>query len=205
MSMLFENHTNDVSGMIDSMLQTELKRSEYAKRTGDAPIAIANELRYAGRHLADAIEHELKSDQACEITENLHKAQRHAKRAEYDLLEYELAVYEQEAQAILNSIKGYEHIAHSVLPDFSNYMKARKKQMRYLEEVHEFDKNSAQYKERSQSHLTATRQFIEKFESRRHKIFTAIEKSQKKRRRKACIELAVFLIALAYNTWLLLR
>lgn len=137
-----------------------IKKAEHAGEP--LPIPCINELRYAGFHhiASDKALAEGNDDLA---RDEMQKAARHARRAEFDVAEFYVAVYSEAAKDIMLSYKGFEYLAARHIRNYSKHVKNLNAIGDLLENTHELDKESDDYKTRCYEICRKLKAFIDAF------------------------------------------
>lgn len=155
---------------------------DYEHLRGEIPIPSVNELRYAGCHAIQAIKNGLDESEDCK--EFLDRAIRHAKRAYYDVLEFDRVLVAERVDAIQNSYAGYEYLASAHVPNYHDHIKKIHEISRILGDAHELDKESSEYVEKCRSNIEELNSFIDDFISAEQSLFAHIQKEEEAKKEK---------------------
>lgn len=176
--------------MLSNHKLTELLSSEFAKAeqavkdyehlTAELPVPSVNELRYAGCHAIQALKLGITESEKCH--ELLDRATRHARRAYFDVLEYDVILMTKKVEAYQRSYEGYEYLAASIVPHYLEHINKLNALGELLGSAHELDKESPSYVDGCREQIQVMRDFINDFLVAQPPLFAAIANDQKKGR-----------------------
>lgn len=150
--------------LFDSFRRAEnaVKAAEHAGEP--LPVPCINELRYAGFHHI-ASDKALSRGDVSSALEEMRKAVRHARRAEFDVAEFYIAVYSEAAKDVMTAYKGYEYLAARHIPDYARHVRTLNAIGDLLDNTHVLDKESADYSERCYRICRELKAFIDAYRS----------------------------------------
>ena len=117
------------------------------------------------------------------------KAIRHANRANFDVLEFYIAVYSEKTKAIIESYKGYEYLAARHIPNYKEHIATVNQIGNIIENTHAIDKESPDYIEYCTGICKRLKAFADAFYSVEDTLLSEIadKESSRKRSWKQCV------------------
>lgn len=163
--------------------ESALKAYEHAGAETATPCI--NELRYAAKHVADALlaEREGKSPEL--VRELWNRAIRHTHRAKYDVMEFQVELVKLKVAEAIESYAGYAHIASRVIPHYFEHKKALYAMANSIPEVADMDKDSAEYVQACRMHIEVADAFMKDFLLAEEELMAAIEQEKMRMEERA--------------------
>ena len=173
-----------------SYSQVDASVDEYIQSRGEYPIPAINELRYAVRHLIDAVLAPDKSKQK----ESWERALRHVDRARYDIPEYECGSLRLRVEAMLgtDAYKRYHHIVVKCIPNYYRHMIAFYETYEELKTFPALDKNSSVYEQRCNRMIRTAQEFLDDIIKAEPLICAAMEKEDRRKRNFKIWKISIF-------------
>ncbi len=172
---------DDIRQLVASYNKTNEIIDEFEKRA-ESPIPSVNEIRYATRHLLDAIKKKFAGKPDWQA--DLQRAERHVQRAGYDVPEFENSFYVRFISDFHKKFSGYEDLVADCVDDYYTHLNLYFQYGRFLEELHEFDKESPQYKQQCAAYVESMKCFHAAITNGMDLLSQEVEK---KSRREACL------------------
>lgn len=141
-----------------------------------SPIPSHNELRYAIRHLIDAVN---KETNGSESSDDWVRAKRHTERALYDVAEFEASTLINQIQGFLKEYSKYERLLARYIDNYYGHLRNHNNYFKFLSNLHEFDKVSREYTEQSRTFIEQMRCFWQDILAGKHNLFQAIERESR--------------------------
>ena len=154
-----------------------------------SPIPSHNEIRYAIRHLIDAVNLETKGSESCE---NWIRAKRHAERALYDVSEFEVSTLINQIQGFLKEYSKHEGLISRYIDNYYEHLRNHNNYFKFLSDVHELDKMSDEYIGQSRAFVDQMRCFWLDILAGKQNLFEAIERESRTAAKHKCIDRCLF-------------
>lgn len=169
-----------VAGVRDA--EAALKAYEHAGAETVTPCI--NELRYAAKHVADALQSESNGDAPEIVREHWNRAIRHTRRARYDVLEFHVELVKLKVAEAIESYAGYAQIAAKVIPNYYKHKRALYELSKNVQEVSDNNKDSAEYTACCERHIAVADAFMQDFLLAEQELMLSIEKERMQQEEK---------------------
>ncbi len=145
-------------------------------------VAVYNEIRYATRHLLDAVREDYADSPSYTLWS---RAKRHSDRALYDIAEFEVSFLMKKIVKFTDMYKPYEWMLPQYINNYYKHLKNYHNYFRYLIDLHELDKESTAYKNQCADFVTQMHDFWRDIQNGKNKLFEAVAtESQNAAKRK---------------------
>lgn len=158
---------------------TEACLKAYEHACNNTLTGSINELRYAGKHHADACRAELHGDIDAAI-DSFDRAIRHVMRARYDILEARVCHAMVELSEASDFYRGYEDLAAAIIPDYLDHQKKLRALGKEMECTGELDKEDSKYQEVCESRIAVINSFLEAFHAAQKPLVAAMQKREER-------------------------
>ena len=153
-------YTEERAAFISGVLEAESALKAYEHVSTETVVPCINELRYAAKHVADALQAESDGASREKVSEHWKKAIRHTHRAKYDVLEFHLELVKLRVSEAIESYKGYAHIAADVIPNYYRHKEALLSLVEDFPEILVKEKSSKEYVDYCNKHIEVAKDFL---------------------------------------------
>lgn len=175
-------YTEEQSAFISGIWDAEAALKAYEHVSSETVVPCINELRYAAKHVADALQAEGEGADEEKVREHWNKAIRHTHRAKYDVLEFHLELVKLKVSGAIESYEGYAHIAAKVIPNYFRHKKALYSLEESIAESVSKRKDTPEYIDYCNKHIELAKAFLNDFLLAEEELMSSIE--QEKRRQE---------------------
>ena len=172
--------------------------NQYEKGKGNRVIPSHNELRYATRHLIDAVKISIEGGNG---TDSWERAKRHADRANYDVSEFEVASLITAIRKFLKKYEAHAHLLALTIENYYTHIGNYYKYFNYLSEIHEFDKEDEEYKAQCAQFVVQLDAFWNDIVKGKENFFSAIERESREARNHKLISRFIFWVIALWPIW----
>lgn len=172
-------YTEERAAFISGVLEAESALKAYEHVSTETVVPCINELRYAAKHVADALKAECDGASREKVSEHWKKAIRHTHRAKYDVLEFHLELVKLRVSEAIESYKGYAHIAADVIPNYYRHKEALLSLVEDFPEILLKEKSSKEYVDYCNKHIEVAKDFLKDFLLAEEELNSSIEQVKK--------------------------
>ncbi len=171
-------YAEEQAAYIAGVLEAEAALKEYEHAGSETVTPCINELRYAAKHVADALQAEKEGEDSETIREHWSRAIRHTQRAKYDVLEFHVELVKLKVAEAIESYAGYSQIAAKLIPRYYEHKKALYELTRNFQEISDCNKDSEEYVSCCKRHIKVADAFMQDFLIAEEELMLSIEKER---------------------------
>lgn len=171
-------YENERAAYIAGIRDAEAALKAYEHAGAETVVPCINELRYAAKHVADALLAEGNGDAPEIVREHWNRAVRHTRRAQYDVLEFHVELVKLKVAEAIESYTGYAQIAARVIPNYFKHKSALYALSKNLREISDCTKDTEAYRACCERHIAVADAFMQDFLLAEQELMLSIEQEK---------------------------